>query len=89
LPAGITNIKLMNERIFACFYPDCIKIGELHHLALSFTNSRSDIAYVTFTNIISSKIGKCFNEENDIKINEPFAVFTLFKDNSAMIQSPL
>jgi len=43
LPAGINNIKLMTESIFACFYHDAIKIGELHHLALSFTNSRSDI----------------------------------------------
>ena len=69
----------MNERIFACFYQDAIKIGQLHHLAYSFTNSRSDI----------SKIGKCCNDENEYKLNEPFAVFTLFKDNSAMIQSPL
>ena len=38
LQAGINNIKMMSERIFACFYNDAIKIGELHHLALSFTN---------------------------------------------------
>ena len=79
LPAGINSIKLMSERIFACFYQDAIKIGQLHHLAYSFTNSRSDI----------SKIGKCCNDDNEYKLNEPFAVFTLFKDNSAMIQSPL
>ncbi|CDW78455.1 wd repeat-containing protein 87 [Stylonychia lemnae] len=78
LQAGINNIKMMNERIFACFYNDAIKIGELHHLALSFTNQGSAI----------SKIGKCFNEEQDIKTNDPFAVFTLFKDNSALIQNP-
>eukprot|EP00347_Sterkiella_histriomuscorum_P010595 403375671 len=44
LLAGINNIKMMNERIFACFYNDAIKIGELHHLALSFTNQGSAIA---------------------------------------------
>ena len=78
MPAGNNSIKLMNERIFACFYQDSIKIGELHHLAISFTNSRSDIA----------KIGKCFDSEEEIRNNEPFGVFTLFRDNSAMIQNP-
>jgi WD40 repeat protein len=39
LPAGVTNIHLLSESIFACFYKDQIKIGHLHHLASSFHNS--------------------------------------------------
>lgn len=35
--------------------------------------------------IIYSKIGKCFNEDKDMINNEPFAVYTLFKDNSAVV----
>lgn len=77
LPAGINNIKLMTESIFACFYNDAIKIGKLHHLALSFTNSRSDIV----------RIGKCYIDEDKREQDESDSVFTLFKDNSAILQS--
>lgn len=36
LIAGITNIKLLNDRLFACFYFDKIKVYKLQHLAHSF-----------------------------------------------------
>jgi len=45
LPAGLLNIKMLNQHVFACFYQDCIKIGKLHHLALNFQNSKSNIVY--------------------------------------------
>jgi hypothetical protein len=38
--------------------------------------------------IVNRKVGKCCNDADQIKYNNPFAVFTLFKDNSAIIQNP-
>ncbi len=78
LPAGLTNIKLMNNKTFAAVYADAIKIGHIHHLALSFCNSRSNIRYIT----------KCFTDEEALKVNAPFAIATLFGDNSTVIQDP-
>jgi len=49
LPSGVTNIKMLDESIFAAFYNNTIKIGKLNHLALSFNNSKSRII----------SIGKC------------------------------
>lgn len=43
LPAGVTNINLLSETIFACFYKDEIKVGKLHHLALSFYSSQIEV----------------------------------------------
>jgi WD40 repeat protein len=46
LPAGVTNINLLSEKIFACFYNDQIKIGKLHHLALSFHSSNIEVKQI-------------------------------------------
>ena len=43
LPAGVTNINLLSEKMFACFYNDEIKIGRLHHLALNFYSSKIEV----------------------------------------------
>lgn len=43
LPAGVTNINLLSEKLFACFYNDEIKIGRLHHLALNFYSSKIEV----------------------------------------------
>ena len=55
LPAGVTNINLLSEKMFACFYNDEIKIGKLHHLALSFHTSK----------IAVKKIQKMFRTEQE------------------------
>ena len=78
LPEGLTNIKLMNSEKFACFYNDAIKIGKLRHLAKSFANPNAFIV----------KIGKCFQHQTDININNAMALYTLCDDNSVLIQSP-
>lgn len=36
LVAGLTNIRLLNDKLFACTYYDKIKICRLQHLAQSF-----------------------------------------------------
>lgn len=36
---GLTNIRLVNERVFALFYKNIIKLGLLSHLAWSFYNT--------------------------------------------------
>jgi hypothetical protein len=57
LPAGVANINLLSEKIFACFYNDQINIGLLHHLALSFYNSKIEV----------KKIKKIFKSEQDME----------------------
>lgn len=69
---------MMNETIFACFYQDSIKIGRVHHLALSYVISKSRIV----------TIGKCFDSLTQKNKNNPFAMFTLFQDNSVVLQLP-
>lgn len=77
LPAGVTNINLLSEKVFACFYNSQIKIGILHHLALSFYNSKIEVR----------KIVKMFKSASDRWANRCEAIMTLFSDNSVQIQS--
>jgi WD40 repeat protein len=77
LPAGVTNIHLLSEKIFACFYNDQIKIGKLHHLALSFHSS----------NIEVKQIKKMFRNSDQKEKNTADTVMTLFSDNSVHLQS--
>lgn len=36
-------------------------------------------------NFFCRKIGKCYTETKNILTNNPFSVYTLFKDNSAVV----
>lgn len=78
LVAGITHIKLLSDKLFACFYHDKIKICKLQHLASSFCSPNSKI----------KKIGKCFASQDDKATNKPFAVYILCNDNSAVLYDP-
>ena len=77
LPAGVTNINLLNDKIFACFYNDQIKIGTLHHLALSFYSSKIEV----------KKIYKIFKNKEMKQKNASDTIMTLFSDNSVQLQS--
>jgi len=63
--------------MFACFYNDEIKIGSLHHLALSFHSSKIEVKKIL-------KVYKTSEEEN---ANSSDTVMTLFSDNSVSLQS--
>jgi WD40 repeat protein len=76
LPAGVTNINLLSEKIFACFYNDQIKIGKLHHLALSFLSSKIEV----------KQIQKMFKNEESERLNVSDTIMTLFSDNSVSFQ---
>lgn len=65
LVAGLTNIKLLNDKLFACFYYDKIKIYKLQHLAQSFCNPNSKV----------KKIAKCFNSLRQKELNNPTAIY--------------
>ena len=71
LPAGVTNVSLLNDRIFACFYNDCINIGKLHHLALSFHSAKVDIKKI-----------KRINQPRSSNDSSSDTIMTLFSDNS-------
>jgi len=75
LPAGVTNINLLSEKIFACFYNSQINIGLLHHLALSFYNSKIEVR----------KIVKMFKSASSKWDNHCDTIMTLFSDNSIQI----
>lgn len=76
LPAGVTNIDLLSEKVFACFYNDQINIGHLHHLALNFY----------YSNIEVKKICKVFDSKEDQQNNQSETIMTLFSDNSVQLQ---
>jgi WD40 repeat protein len=78
LVAGLTNIKLLNDKLFACFYYDKIKICRLQHLAQSFCNPNSKV----------KKIAKCFNSLKQKELNNPIAIYVRCKDNSTLIYRP-
>ena len=78
LVAGLTNIKLLNDKLFACFYSDKIKICKLQHLASSFCNPNSKV----------KKIDKCFDSLRQKEINSPLAIYIQCEDNSVMIYRP-
>jgi hypothetical protein len=76
LPAGAMNIKLLSEKYFSCFFNgEEIKIGKLHHLALSFHSSKIEV----------KQIQKVFKTREDMKANKSNTVLTLFSDNSVSI----
>ncbi|CAI2378645.1 unnamed protein product [Moneuplotes crassus] len=76
--AGLSNILLLNDKLFACFYYDKIKILKLQHLASSFCNPNSVI----------KKVGACYDTIEDKIKNNPFAIYVLSNDNSAVIFDP-
>lgn len=77
LPAGVTNINLLNEKTFACFYRDEIKIGRLHHLAVSFYSSQIEV----------KKIMKMYRTKEEQQSNAADIIMTLFSDNSVSFQT--
>lgn len=78
LLAGTTNIKLLNDKLFAWFYYDKIKICRLQHLAQSFWNPNSKVR----------KIGKWFENTIEKANNNPFAIYVLCEDNSTLVFEP-
>lgn len=76
LPAGVTSINLISEKLFACFYNDEIKIGRLHHLALNFYSSKIEV----------KKIVKMFKNDSMERQNQSDTIMTLFSDNSVSFQ---
>jgi hypothetical protein len=72
LPAGVTNVSLLSDSIFACFYNDSINIGKLHHLALSFYSAKIDIKKIKK---IKQRRAGSTDESQD-------TIMTLFSDNS-------
>jgi len=78
LVAGITDIKLLNDKLFAWFYYDKVKICKLQHLAHSFCNPNSKV----------KKIDKWFDSLASKEQNKPMAVYVLWDDNSTLIYKP-
>ncbi|CAI2378793.1 unnamed protein product [Moneuplotes crassus] len=76
--AGLTDIFLLNEKLFACVYYDKIKILKLQHLASSFSNPNS----------IIKKVGACYDTIEDQIRNNPFAIYVVSNDNSAVVFDP-
>lgn len=63
--------------MFACFYKDEIKIGRLHHLAVSFYSSQIEV----------KKIAKMFRTKQEEQLNSADTIMTLFSDNSVSFQT--
>lgn len=78
LLAGLTDIKILNDKLFVCSYIDKIKVCRLQHLAQSFSSSNSKV----------KEIGKWFENLQRKEANKPFAVYVLWEDNSVLIYKP-
>jgi len=72
LPAGASNINLISEKMFACFYGNQIRVGKMLHIALNFYSSKIEVR----------KICKIFHNSEMKHLNKNDVVMTLFSDNS-------